>query len=160
MRKKKLFRRAITQYRNKNKKINFLCDCHCHGYAAFSKQIRGKIDLDPKIDGNKFDYQKEVKFLGVKFDSGLNFRSMFKIDSVNAEWCNIQSYINCKSLLMMCKNSAVRYILKLKCDTPSNILYHEAFDKLKLLTVSNRLFSAKKIKDKNKFQIIKKKSMN
>ncbi|RNA10871.1 hypothetical protein BpHYR1_043870 [Brachionus plicatilis] len=30
----------------------------------------------------------------------------FKINSVNAEWCNIQSCINCKSLLMMCKISA------------------------------------------------------
>ncbi|RNA29558.1 hypothetical protein BpHYR1_041890 [Brachionus plicatilis] len=31
---------------------------------------------------------------------------VFKINSVNAEWCNIQSCINCKSLLMMCKISA------------------------------------------------------
>ncbi|RNA20471.1 hypothetical protein BpHYR1_017274 [Brachionus plicatilis] len=34
----------------------------------------------------------------------------------------------------------VRYILKLKYDTPSDILHNEAFDKLKLLKVSNRLF--------------------
>ncbi|RNA28480.1 hypothetical protein BpHYR1_050790 [Brachionus plicatilis] len=27
----------------------------------------------------------------------------FKIDSVNPEWCNIQSCIKCKSQLMMCK---------------------------------------------------------
>ncbi|RNA15719.1 hypothetical protein BpHYR1_021761 [Brachionus plicatilis] len=38
------------------------------------------------------------------------------------------------------KNSAVRSILKLKYDTPSNTLHHEAYNKLKLLTVSNRLF--------------------
>ncbi|RNA35572.1 hypothetical protein BpHYR1_024015 [Brachionus plicatilis] len=30
----------------------------------------------------------------------------FKISFVNAEWCNIQNCINCKSLLMMCKISA------------------------------------------------------
>ncbi|RMZ96534.1 hypothetical protein BpHYR1_045353, partial [Brachionus plicatilis] len=30
----------------------------------------------------------------------------FKINSVNAEWCNFQSCINCKRLLMMCKISA------------------------------------------------------
>ncbi|RNA33680.1 hypothetical protein BpHYR1_035513 [Brachionus plicatilis] len=35
--------------------------------------------------------------------------------------------------------SAVRSILKLKYDSPSNIVHHEAFNKLKLLTVSNRL---------------------
>ncbi|RNA06302.1 hypothetical protein BpHYR1_042372 [Brachionus plicatilis] len=38
----------------------------------------------------------------------------FKINSVNAEWCNIQSSINCNSLLMMCKISA-------KCTTLDNI---------------------------------------
>ncbi|RNA07808.1 hypothetical protein BpHYR1_012602, partial [Brachionus plicatilis] len=38
------------------------------------------------------------------------------------------------------QNSAIRFILKLKYDTPSNILHHEAFNKLKFLTVSNRLF--------------------
>ncbi|RNA40037.1 hypothetical protein BpHYR1_029008 [Brachionus plicatilis] len=31
--------------------------------------------------------------------------SKFKIDSVNAEWCNIQSCINCKNLLIMCEIS-------------------------------------------------------
>ncbi|RMZ94513.1 hypothetical protein BpHYR1_010911, partial [Brachionus plicatilis] len=38
------------------------------------------------------------------------------------------------------QNTAVRSILKLKYDTPSNIVHHEAFNKLKLLTVSNQLF--------------------
>ncbi|RNA38918.1 hypothetical protein BpHYR1_036155 [Brachionus plicatilis] len=38
------------------------------------------------------------------------------------------------------QNTAVRSILKLKYDTPSNIVHHEAFNKLKLLAVSNRLF--------------------
>ncbi|RNA41268.1 hypothetical protein BpHYR1_001693 [Brachionus plicatilis] len=41
--------------------------------------------------------------------------------------------------LEVIQNSAVRSILKLKYDTPSNILHHEAFNKLKLLTISNRL---------------------
>ncbi|RNA27800.1 hypothetical protein BpHYR1_001407 [Brachionus plicatilis] len=34
----------------------------------------------------------------------------------------------------------VRSILKVKYDYPSNIMHLEAFNKLKLLTVSNRLF--------------------
>ncbi|RNA07423.1 hypothetical protein BpHYR1_013753 [Brachionus plicatilis] len=38
------------------------------------------------------------------------------------------------------QSTAVRSILKLKYDTTSNIVHHEAFNKLKLLTVSNRLF--------------------
>ncbi|RNA18852.1 hypothetical protein BpHYR1_005265, partial [Brachionus plicatilis] len=42
--------------------------------------------------------------------------------------------------LQAIQNAAVRSILKLKYDTPSNIVHHEAFNKLKLLTVSNRLF--------------------
>ncbi|RNA37991.1 hypothetical protein BpHYR1_022110 [Brachionus plicatilis] len=42
--------------------------------------------------------------------------------------------------LQAIQNTAVRSILKLKYDTPSNIVHHEAFNKLKLLTVSNRLF--------------------
>ncbi|RMZ93261.1 hypothetical protein BpHYR1_024481, partial [Brachionus plicatilis] len=33
----------------------------------------------------------------------------------------------------------LRSILKLKYDTPSNILHQEAYNKLKLLTISNRL---------------------
>ncbi|RNA00189.1 hypothetical protein BpHYR1_007517 [Brachionus plicatilis] len=42
--------------------------------------------------------------------------------------------------LEVIQNSAVRSILKLRYDTPSNILHHEAYNKLNLLTVSNRLF--------------------
>ena len=37
------------------------------------------------------------------------------------------------------QNAAVRAILKLKYDTPSNLLHHEALEKLKLHTVANRL---------------------
>ncbi|RNA43879.1 hypothetical protein BpHYR1_026137 [Brachionus plicatilis] len=36
----------------------------------------------------------------------------------------------------------VRSILKLKYDNPSNVMHQEVFNKLKLLTVSNRLFEA------------------
>ncbi|RNA15127.1 hypothetical protein BpHYR1_044852 [Brachionus plicatilis] len=54
------------------------------------------------IYGNKIERQKDIKFLGIKFDT-------------------------------------VRSILKLKYDTPSNILHHEACNKLKLLSISNRL---------------------
>ncbi|RMZ95053.1 hypothetical protein BpHYR1_008878, partial [Brachionus plicatilis] len=42
--------------------------------------------------------------------------------------------------LQAIQNTAVRSILKLKYDTLSNIVHHEAFNKLKLLTVSNWLF--------------------
>ncbi|RNA39195.1 EF-hand domain-containing family member B, partial [Brachionus plicatilis] len=38
------------------------------------------------------------------------------------------------------QNIEVRSILKLKYDTPYNIVHHESFNKLKLLTVSNRIF--------------------
>ncbi|RNA29931.1 RNA-directed DNA polymerase from mobile element jockey-like, partial [Brachionus plicatilis] len=42
--------------------------------------------------------------------------------------------------IQVIQNSAVRSILKLKYDTPSNIMQQEAFFKLKLLTVTNPLF--------------------
>ncbi|RNA05494.1 RNA-directed DNA polymerase from mobile element jockey-like [Brachionus plicatilis] len=42
--------------------------------------------------------------------------------------------------LEVIQNSAVRSILKLRYDIPSNIVHHEAFNKLKLLKVSDRLF--------------------
>ncbi|RMZ96114.1 hypothetical protein BpHYR1_003023 [Brachionus plicatilis] len=49
-----------------------------------------------------------MKYINRRFCEVLYKRTeqSFKIDSVNAEWCNIQSFINCKSLLMMCKISA------------------------------------------------------
>ncbi|RNA17999.1 hypothetical protein BpHYR1_012102 [Brachionus plicatilis] len=52
---------------------------------------------------------------------------------------NSLSETNIKRLEVI-QNSAVRSILKLRYDTPSNILLNEAYIKLKLLTVSNRLF--------------------
>ncbi|RNA12224.1 RNA-directed DNA polymerase from mobile element jockey-like [Brachionus plicatilis] len=121
--------------------------------------------------------QKEIKFLGIKFDSKLNFNilvdeikercnkrlNIIKILS-NKKWglnqntlgnlykslvgsildysfpfLNSFSENNIKKLQAI-QNTAVRSILKLKYDTPSNIVHHEAFNKLKLLTVSNRLF--------------------
>ncbi|RNA14495.1 RNA-directed DNA polymerase from mobile element jockey-like [Brachionus plicatilis] len=51
---------------------------------------------------------------------------------------NSLSETNIKRLEVI-QNSAVRSILKLRYDTPSNILHNEAY-KLKRLTVSNRLF--------------------
>ncbi|RNA21263.1 hypothetical protein BpHYR1_020299 [Brachionus plicatilis] len=42
-------------------------------------------------------------------------------------------------------NTAVRFIPKLKYDNPSNILRHEAFNKLKLLTVTSRFFELNEI---------------
>ncbi|RNA16205.1 RNA-directed DNA polymerase from mobile element jockey-like [Brachionus plicatilis] len=52
---------------------------------------------------------------------------------------NSFSETNIKKIQVI-QNSAVRSILKLKYDTPSNIMHQEAFNKLNLLTVSNRLF--------------------
>ncbi|RNA04698.1 RNA-directed DNA polymerase from mobile element jockey-like [Brachionus plicatilis] len=52
---------------------------------------------------------------------------------------NSFSETNIKEIQVI-QNSAVRHILKLKKDTPSNIVHQEAFNKLNLLTVSNRLF--------------------
>ncbi|RNA14468.1 RNA-directed DNA polymerase from mobile element jockey-like [Brachionus plicatilis] len=52
---------------------------------------------------------------------------------------NCLSKTNIKRLEVI-QNSAVHSILKLRYDTPSNILHNEAYNKLKLLTVSSRLF--------------------
>ncbi|RNA28369.1 RNA-directed DNA polymerase from mobile element jockey-like [Brachionus plicatilis] len=52
---------------------------------------------------------------------------------------NSFSKTNIKKIQVI-QNSAVRSILKLKYDTPSNIIHQEAFNKLNLLTISNRLF--------------------
>ncbi|RNA04101.1 hypothetical protein BpHYR1_014535 [Brachionus plicatilis] len=41
--------------------------------------------------------------------------------------------------LKVIQNLVVRSILKLKYDTPSNIIHQEAFNKLNLLTASNQL---------------------
>ena len=41
--------------------------------------------------------------------------------------------------LQTIQNAAVRSILKLKHDTPTNVLHHEAFEKLKIHSVENRL---------------------
>ncbi|RMZ98841.1 hypothetical protein BpHYR1_020017 [Brachionus plicatilis] len=42
--------------------------------------------------------------------------------------------LNLKIYLQAIQNAAVRSILRLKYDTPSNIMHQEAFNKLKLLT--------------------------
>ncbi|RNA24770.1 RNA-directed DNA polymerase from mobile element jockey-like [Brachionus plicatilis] len=112
-----------------------------------------------RIYGNRIESLKEIKFLE-RCNSRLNF---IKILS-NKKWgldlntlgnfyksligsildysflcLNSLSETNIKSLEII-QNSAVRSILKLRYDTPSNILHNEAYNKLKLLTVSNRLF--------------------
>ncbi|RNA11629.1 hypothetical protein BpHYR1_008456 [Brachionus plicatilis] len=43
------------------------------------------------------------------------------------------------------QDRSARSILKLKYDTPSNIMHQETFNKLKLRTVSNRLFELSEI---------------
>ncbi|RNA43528.1 hypothetical protein BpHYR1_028493 [Brachionus plicatilis] len=75
-----------------------------------------------EIYGNRIVSQTEIKFLDYSFPCLNSF-----------------SENNIKKLLAI-QNTAVRSILKLKYDTPFNIVHHEAFNKLKLLTVSHRLF--------------------
>ncbi|RNA17073.1 RNA-directed DNA polymerase from mobile element jockey-like, partial [Brachionus plicatilis] len=134
-------------------------------------------NLNLKIYVNRIKSQKEIKYLGIKFDSKLNFNTL--VDEFK-ERCNTRLNLNkilsnkkwglnqktlgnlYKSLvgsildfsfpclnsfsennikkLQAIQNAAVRSILRLKYDTPSNIMHQEAFNKLKLLTVSNRLF--------------------
>ncbi|RNA03715.1 RNA-directed DNA polymerase from mobile element jockey-like [Brachionus plicatilis] len=145
--------------------------------VVFSRYKKESDNLNLKIYGNRIVSQKEIKFLGIKFDSKLNFNilvdeikdrcnkrlNIIKILS-NKKWGLNQNTLGnlYKSLVgsildysFPCLNSfsennikklqaiqktAVRSILKLKYDTPSNIVHHEAFNKLKLLTTSNRLF--------------------
>ncbi|RNA06653.1 RNA-directed DNA polymerase from mobile element jockey-like, partial [Brachionus plicatilis] len=98
--------------------------------------------------------EEKVKFLGITLDSKLTFSPM--VDELK-ERCNSRlnliKYLsnrkwslkpktletNIKKIQVI-QNSAVRSILKLKYDTPSNIIHQEAFNKLNLLTISNRLF--------------------
>ncbi|RNA02787.1 RNA-directed DNA polymerase from mobile element jockey-like [Brachionus plicatilis] len=145
--------------------------------VVFSRYKKESDNLNLKIYENRIVSQKEIKFLGIKFDSKLNFNilvdeikercnkrlNIIKILS-NKKWglnqntlgnlykslvgsildysfsrLNLFSENNIKKLQAI-QNIAVRSILKLKYDTPSNIVHHEAINKLKLLTVSNRLF--------------------
>ncbi|RMZ97086.1 hypothetical protein BpHYR1_028684 [Brachionus plicatilis] len=77
----------------------------------------------------------------IRFDSRLTFSPL--IDELKRHYnfpcLNSLSDTNIKKLQTI-QNSAVRYILKLRFDTPSSILYHEAQNKLKFHTISNRLF--------------------
>ncbi|RNA18926.1 hypothetical protein BpHYR1_000590 [Brachionus plicatilis] len=90
--------------------------------AVFSRYKKECDNLNLKIYGNRKESQKEIKFLDYSFPCLNSF-----------------SENNIKKLQGI-QNTAVRSFLKLKYDTPSNIVHHEAFNKLKLLTVSNRLF--------------------
>ncbi|RNA21818.1 hypothetical protein BpHYR1_040460 [Brachionus plicatilis] len=92
----------------------------CSG--VFSKYKKESDNLNLKIYGNRIKSQKEIKFLDYSFPCLNSF-----------------SENNIKKLQAI-QNAAVRSILRLKYDTPSNIMHQEAFNKLKLLTVSNRLF--------------------
>ncbi|RNA30974.1 hypothetical protein BpHYR1_035859 [Brachionus plicatilis] len=118
------------------------------------------VSNEPKIE--KKELKKAVAFLA--FQAYFVLICIFKIILSNKKWglnqntlgnlykslvgsildysfpcLNSFSENNIKKLQAI-QNTAVRSILKLKYDTPSNIVHHEAFNKLKLLTVSNRLF--------------------
>ncbi|RNA10414.1 leucine-rich repeat transmembrane neuronal 4 [Brachionus plicatilis] len=94
-------------------------------YMIFEKETKVKIYLDLKINN-----KEKVKFLGITLDSKLTYSPM--VDELK-EQTNIKK-------IQVTQNSAVRSILKLKYDTPSNIIHQEAFNKLNLLTISNCLF--------------------
>ncbi|RMZ99290.1 hypothetical protein BpHYR1_053070, partial [Brachionus plicatilis] len=79
-------------------------------YMILEKKTKVKTNLNLKINGNSLNNEEKVKFLGI------------------TKWG------------LKPETLAVRSILKLKYDTPSNIVHQEAFNKLNLLTVSNRLF--------------------
>ncbi|RNA16287.1 hypothetical protein BpHYR1_052435 [Brachionus plicatilis] len=109
-------------------------------------------------------WEKNQKLKRNKVPRTLQFKAKFNKNLVNKKWgldlntlgylyqsligsildysfpcLNSLSETNIKGLEVI-QNSAVRSILKLRYDTPSNILHNEAFNKLKLLRVSNRLF--------------------
>ncbi|RNA12658.1 hypothetical protein BpHYR1_016988 [Brachionus plicatilis] len=52
----------------------------------------------------------------------------------------LNTQLHCHQKNTTIQNSAVRSILKLKYDTPSKFIHQETFNKLFILTVSNRLF--------------------
>ncbi|RNA07838.1 hypothetical protein BpHYR1_034787 [Brachionus plicatilis] len=110
-------------------------------YMIFTKSTREELNLDLKIYGDNLKRQHEIKFLGIRFDSRLTFSPL--IDELkehfNFPCLNSLSDTNIQKLQTI-QNSAVRSILKLRFDTPSSILYHEAHNKLKFHTISNRLF--------------------
>ncbi|RNA02972.1 hypothetical protein BpHYR1_049868 [Brachionus plicatilis] len=67
----------------------------------------GKLKFEIKIKRSKYKlknkfYQKQLLDMSCQWKNEIN---LFKINSVNAEWCSIQSCINCKSLLMNIKNT-------------------------------------------------------
>ncbi|RNA30560.1 hypothetical protein BpHYR1_042545, partial [Brachionus plicatilis] len=88
----------------------------------FTKNNKESSVFNLRIYGNRIKNLKEIKFLDYSFPC-----------------LNSLSETNIKRLEVI-QNSAFRSILKLRYDTPSNIFHNEAYNKLKLLTVSNRLF--------------------
>ncbi|RNA39844.1 RNA-directed DNA polymerase from mobile element jockey-like [Brachionus plicatilis] len=132
--------------------------------VVFSRYKKESDNLNLKIYGNRIVSQKEIKFLGIKFDSKLNFNilvdeikehcnkrlNIIKILS-NKNWdlnqntlgnlykslvgsildysfpcLNSFSENNIKKLQAI-QNTAVRSILKLKYDSPSNIELSERY---------------------------------
>ncbi|RNA25422.1 Sodium-coupled monocarboxylate transporter 1 [Brachionus plicatilis] len=116
--------------------------------VVFSRYKKESDNLSLKIYGNRIVSQKEIKFLDiVKQKMGSQSKTLgnlykFLVGSIldySFPCLNSFSENNIKKLQAI-QNTAVRSILMLKYDNPSNIVHHEAFNKLKLLTVSNRLF--------------------
>ncbi|RMZ98808.1 hypothetical protein BpHYR1_013103 [Brachionus plicatilis] len=84
----------------------FLSLLNCSSFRAYNFNYILKAPITSLVS---YIFQ-DCEFCEVQFK---RTEQSFKINFVNAEWCNIQSCINCKSLLMMCKISA-------KCTTLLN----------------------------------------
>ncbi|RMZ95409.1 RNA-directed DNA polymerase from mobile element jockey-like [Brachionus plicatilis] len=132
--------------------------------VVFSRYKKESDNLNLKIYGNRKVSQKEINILVDEIKERCNKRlNIIKILS-NKKWCLNQNtlgnlykslvgsildyYFPCLNSfsennikkLQAIQNTAVKSFFKLKYDTLSNIVHHEAYNKLKLLTVSNRLF--------------------
>ncbi|RNA38584.1 hypothetical protein BpHYR1_048428 [Brachionus plicatilis] len=95
--------------------------------VVISRYKKESDNLNLKIYGNRIVSQKEIKFLvGLYLDYSFPCLNSFSEKIIKK--------------LQAIQNTTVRSIIKLKYDTPSHIVHHKAFNKLKLLTVSNRLF--------------------
>ncbi|RNA08153.1 hypothetical protein BpHYR1_047468 [Brachionus plicatilis] len=107
--------------------------------VVFSRYKKESDNLNLKIYGNRIILSN--KKWGLNQNTlGNPYKSLVgSILDYSFPCLNSFSENNIKKLQAI-QNTAVRSILMLKYDTRSNIVHHEAFNKLKLLTVSNRLF--------------------
>ncbi|RNA27073.1 hypothetical protein BpHYR1_012386 [Brachionus plicatilis] len=109
--------------------------------VVFSRYKKESDNLNLKIYGNRKYTDIVNKKWGLNQNTlGNLYKSLVgSILDYYFPCLNSFSENNIKKLQAI-QNTAVRSFFKLKYDTLSNIVHHEAYNKLKLLTVSNRLF--------------------